>query len=362
MAETPRAPRQRGSALPLLEARRRELDTCVYCPKLCRSACPVSNAEPRETLTPWGKMSTASFAAHGDVPLDESFASTAWACTGCMACREACDHANPVAPTLLDARSAFTEAGVAPRAAAAVRAGWEAHRAATREATRPIGTTGRALLVGCTYQRKLPAVAEDALAVARAVHGDVEPVADCCGLPLLLAGDRDRFRHHVTALAERVRGTMTVVDPGCAMALRVHAPAVGAPAIPVSLLVEEVAAWGRNGRVAELDGPVRWHDPCQLGRGLGVYEAPRQVLTRALGRAPDEFARARSGASCSGAGGLLPKTMPDVARDIASARRAEHDEHGGGTIVTGCASSALAFAKAGAKVLDLVTVARRGLR
>ena len=49
--------------LPTLGARKDTLEKCVFCPKLCRSACPVSNAEPRETLTPWGKMSTAYFAA-----------------------------------------------------------------------------------------------------------------------------------------------------------------------------------------------------------------------------------------------------------------------------------------------------------
>ena len=46
-------------ALPVLEPRRDALEKCVFCPKLCRSACPVSNAEPRETITPWGKMSMA---------------------------------------------------------------------------------------------------------------------------------------------------------------------------------------------------------------------------------------------------------------------------------------------------------------
>src|SRR5690349_1766618 len=70
--------------LPTLEARRSELEKCVFCPKLCRSACPVSNAEPRETITPWGKMSLAWMCAHGDVPVDDSHASPAWACTGCF--------------------------------------------------------------------------------------------------------------------------------------------------------------------------------------------------------------------------------------------------------------------------------------
>ena len=40
--------------------------------------------------------------ARGDAPGDVPHASTAWACTGCHACRERCDHENGVAPTLLD--------------------------------------------------------------------------------------------------------------------------------------------------------------------------------------------------------------------------------------------------------------------
>src|SRR6201999_1099365 len=55
---------------PLLEPHRAALETCVYCPKLSRAACPVSNVEHSETVTPWGKMSMAYFAARGDVPLD----------------------------------------------------------------------------------------------------------------------------------------------------------------------------------------------------------------------------------------------------------------------------------------------------
>src|SRR5689334_22626675 len=99
--------------LPTLEARRSTFEKCVFCPKLCRSACPVSNAEPRETITPWGKMSMSYFAAHGDVPLDTSHAAPAWGCTGCHACKHACDHENEVAPTLIESRAALAAAGVA---------------------------------------------------------------------------------------------------------------------------------------------------------------------------------------------------------------------------------------------------------
>ena len=96
---------------------------------------------------------------------------------------------------------------------------------------------------------------------------------------------------------------------------------------PVELLVEQASrALARMKHVPHEAGPVRWHDPCQLGRGLGVYEAPRAVLGRALGRTPDEFDahQRRELGACSGGGGLLPATMPEVARDIARTRLAAH--------------------------------------
>jgi Fe-S oxidoreductase len=115
----------------------------------------------------------------------------------------------------------------------------------------------------------------------------------------------------------------------------------------VELLVEQAAReLGRLKHVPHEAGPVRWHDPCQLGRGLGVYDAPRAVLARALGHAPDEFDvhSRREHAACSGAGGLLPSTMPGVARTIAQGRVAAHGT--AGRIVTACASSLLALRKA----------------
>jgi Fe-S oxidoreductase len=323
-------------ALPMLEERRHAFETCVYCPKLCRSACPVSNAEPRETLIPWGKMSSAYFAARGDVALEESFAKPAWACTGCYACRESCDHRNDVAGSLLDARDAFVANGLGPAASKRVLDRFSS----------PASTKG-ALLVGCQYDRKLPDVARAAASAAKKLFGDVTTIEKaCCGLPLRLAGDKKRFEEHARQFAGR---HMIAVDPGCAMSLR----AAGAR---VTMLVERAAE-----RVAELReaspslGPreMRWHDPCQLGRGLGIYDAPRVVLTRVLGRAPLEFAMRRERAECSGAGGLLPLTMPENSRAIASKRIADAD---GAEIVTACASSVLRFRSAGARTTDIVTL------
>ena len=351
-------------ALPVLEARRDALEKCVFCPKLCRSACPVSNAEPRETVTPWGKMSMAYFAAHGDVPLDASHAAPAWACTGCYACRESCDHKNEVAPTLFEARAALAAEGLAPEGAKRVIAQFAAHQESTRQAVRELlahpsvrSDSRDALLIGCTYVRGAMPEARHAIDAACALaRGPVALVEVCCGLPLLLAGAGRGFVRQAEQFAKETRRaeSILVADAGCAMTLRTRYPAAGVRLdAKIELVIERAAASLFDLSLVEsaaMHEPVRYHDPCQLGRGLGIYDAPRAILTRALGRAPDEFAQNRERGACSGAGGLLPTTMPETARAIADERLAEHDREGGGRIVTACASSLLAMRRrAGAR-------------
>ncbi|HZU84963.1 MAG TPA: (Fe-S)-binding protein, partial [Polyangiaceae bacterium] len=217
-------------ALPMLEARREALEKCVFCPKLCRSACPVSNAEPRETITPWGKMTLAWMAAHGDVPIDASHGAPAWACTGCRACRESCDHRNEVADVLLDARSSLLGGGAAPAAALRVRQRFAAHEERTRAAARRIARhpsvrvgSPDVLLVGCGYLRAARAEATAGVDAAAALAGGPVSIFDgCCGLPLRLAGDRDAFARHARAVSDALRGRerLVVIDAGCALALR----------------------------------------------------------------------------------------------------------------------------------------------
>lgn len=356
--------------LPMLEARREALEKCVFCPKLCRSACPVSNAEPRETLIPWGKMSSAYFVATGSAPAEASFAAPAWACTGCFACRDACDHRNDVAGTLLVARAGLVREGIAPAAATATVAGHDARARAHAERVRARFAPARArtaLLVGCGYVEHAPEVATDAVGAARALVGaDVDVLDGCCGLPLLLAGDGPAFTRTAEAMARAIsdKDAVLVADAGCALALRVRYAEAGVDVRATIELVAERAARevGALRSVGDGGEPLRWHDPCALGRGLGVYDAPRAVLTRLLGRPPDEMDRRRERAACSGAGGLVPVTMPETSRAIARDRVEEHARAGGGRLVTACASSLRAFrAELGPRACDLVSLVAKGI-
>lgn len=350
-------------SLSILNERRRELETCAFCPKLCRSACPVSEAEGVETLTPWGKMSGTHDVASGRVAASADHAALAWACSGCFACRERCEHRNPVVDTLYEARAEHVQAGLAPEGSERVRVGWDRRVDRVRERARELAETGPmtaavALVIGCEYLLRLPESALDAIRVTHRLFGKPKLLEGCCGHGLDAAGDPAGARRLRRELAGQLGSGMRllVADAGCAFSLR----GLGATALADAA----GQAAGRDGlvRAPVESGVLRYHDPCLLGRGLGVYDAPRRLVARACAGGLSEFVHRRAGSRCSGGGGLLPVTRPTAAAAIAKSRTAEHERLGGGTIVTGCAAGTRRLQASGANVVDFFTLARRWMR
>lgn len=65
----------------------------------------------------------------------------------------------------------------------------------------------------------------------------------------------------------------------------------------------KLIAEGKLKPTAGFKEEVVFHDPCYLGRWNKEYEAPREVLQKATGRAPTEMPRGREKSFCCGAGG-----------------------------------------------------------
>lgn len=351
--------------LPMVAEERSKFEKCVYCPKLCRATCPVSNAEPNETLTPWGKMSSIYFAGRGDTAVTEELASLAWACTDCGACTSRCDHKNPVGSVLESMRAPMHELGVAPEEAEGVLARGASRRARSAAniaklrdrvgaGSQPGASTK--LLLGCGYTLHHLDVAEQAVrVVSTLVGGPVEILDGCCGAPERMAGDTRAARSLVNALPPG--GRTVVLDPTCARSLR------NAGREDVELVVDLAAASLEKFQRAP-GGALRYHDPCALGRGLGKFDEPRRLIEKVRGEAALEFERRRENADCSGGGGLVPIVRPATSRGIARERLEQHErsiDGQGSTIVTACAGSLKRFRRSGANAVDLVTLLAEGL-
>ena len=342
-----------------LQVLRRAQELCEFCPKLCRFACPVSEAAGREALTPWGKVSLAALT--GRTP-DASAALAFAGCTGCHRCSVYCAHDNDVPAILYAARSVAVRAGVAPPAWTALPARFSArgHGESADLAAVRLSLSGRSsgealLFAGCDALAQGGQEVRDALFAAGELGAPLSLAPEgalCCGLKLVEGGHPELYEAH----AARVRGFLprkavhlVFLQPGCARSAIERWP------LPEGSKVEHVTTYLARALAtvpdaswpAPLDEAFTWHDPCELARGLSELTAPRALLAASV-RELSEPLRTGADTSCCGAAGLLPQTLPEVAAKVASDRRAEL----GGQAAT--SSPACAAALGAAEVVSIV--------
>jgi Fe-S oxidoreductase len=344
-----------------------QLEYCTYCPKMCRHACPVSNAAGIETLIPQAKMATLNRIRKGNEPFTQETSQPLWACTGCGHCTEYCVHGVTPGVTLFAGRAEAVRRGAAhpslERYPERFRAREERLAARVRELLprdRFAEEARVALWPGCDAIDKGEGDVGAQLALLDRVGADHVRVVDaqrvCGGYPLLAAGHPDVFRWHAQRVAAELSRYRTVVMScsACVHALRVLYPAEGihlpAEVLHMAEFLEPFAPRLQAGDRA----PVWYHDPCYLARYQRVLEPPRKLLARVA--EVREFDWSHGDTECCGGGGVLPKTMPVIADDMARRRLREVARAGGGTVVTSCGTCKHMLAKnapQGVQVQDL---------
>jgi Fe-S oxidoreductase/nitrate reductase gamma subunit len=346
------------------------LDACTNCGR-CQEVCPAYAAgrdlSPRLVVRDLGgelfRNPSEDVLAAGVIRENEM-----WACTTCNACVEAC----PVLINQVDYIAEFRRTLVAENRLDQMkktflenvgrnsnpfglpqgeRQAWLADAGAPTLQENP----GAEYIywIGCqaSYDPRAKNIARSVIKILRsagvsfAVLGNEEA---CTGEPVRRMGEEARFQELALKNIETIQkgGLKTVVThcPHCFNTFLNEYPEFGAKfkVVHHSQLLSELAAAGRIPRGAAGSGTrssssakVTFHDPCNLGRINGEFDAPRNVLA-SQGVEVVEMKRNKMNSFCCGGGGANVWYQVPEKKKIGVIRVEEAKETGANVLAVAC--------------------------
>jgi heterodisulfide reductase subunit D len=381
----------------------REALVCAHC-GYCQAVCPIYDVVGWESSGPRGRMTIAQQMAHQQPPSTEA-ARRVYECTLCGACREVCATRIDTVAAWLEARKHLAAGGALDALPLSrLRDNLAATHSVTGDAPEnrllwqenlespSPGLNGRrgteiVYFVGCVtglYPQGHP-IAQAMTEILTRAGADFTTLGSeewCCGFPYLGLGLPDEAakvaEHNIAAMTALGAKTIVTTCPSCYHMWRHTYPELlgGAPDVEVLHATELLARLLASGAVelAPLGSGLKpeheivtYHDPCDLGRNSGIYDAPRQLLQAIPGVELVEMVDNRENALCCGGGGNLEAVNPELAAAIAARRLAQALETGARTLVTPCQQCKRTLANAARrersrlKVLDLAEYLWRAL-
>jgi glycolate oxidase len=350
-----------------------EIIACIQC-GFCRAGCPTFAESTLESLNAKGRVILAFNMVVGDLEPSEDVARRLYQCMLCLNCKSVCPAQIQVSDIIRAARERLVEKGYLPEV-------FETAVASMIDAANPLlaprekradsyppdykkvvaGDTEAILHLGCvtSFQdvKIIPAVMK-ILDKAGVQYGAMGEEETCCGYLAYLVGDMPTFRKAMDMYMER----MTKYKPkqlitscaGCLKTFRDLYPHYGASdGFEVLHAVELMEKLIGEGRLKFKEGAeslkVVYHDPCDMGRHMGVYEPPRNVIKAMPGLELLEFPMNRNLAKCCGGGGGMKGFDNQMAGDIGYKRLLSAIELGADVIVSACPSCKGTFNQAAAK-------------
>ena len=168
----------------------------------------------------------------------------------------------------------------------------------------------------------------------------------CCGRPLMLAGDiegaKKMMQFNTELFLKHQIETLVTSCPICLKVFKEEYKLQGIRVLHHSEYIEELIAQKRL-QLEKNSRTVTYHDPCELGRGCGIYTAPRNVI-ESVAILREASQNSEQGLCC---GASLANTVietPQVYK-IATDAAAQFESTGAEMLVTACPLCKKSFAK-----------------
>jgi glycolate oxidase len=350
-----------------------EIIACIQC-GFCRAGCPTFGESTLESLNAKGRVTLAYNMLTDRLQPSQDLAKRLYQCMLCLNCKAFCPAQVKVSDIVRSARERLVAEGYLPDAFKPVLTAMldaanpllqdPAKRADSYPANyrRAVpGETEAILHLGCvtSFQdvKIIPGVMKilDAAGVNYGAMGEEE---SCCGYLAYLVGDMDTFHKAASLYMDRLGKfkpkDLVTTCAGCLKTFRDLYPEYGhGNGHRIEHAVELIERLIDEGRLSfsENAKPMKvvYHDPCDMGRHMGVYEPPRSIIKSLPGVELLEFPLNRDKAKCCGGGGGMKGFDNDLAGEIGYKRVLSAVALGADAIVSACPSCKGTFNQSAAR-------------
>ncbi len=336
-----------------------KLFSCMQC-GTCSSSCPTAYAMDYTPRQLWQMM---RLGMEEEVLNSQTF----WLCTVCKSCQVRCPRGISLTDTMIALKEYATRKGVnVPTGMQilgetvatnynisgdnnATRQIWSENLPHTPLGVRPRRRQAEVVyFIGCvsSFYPRVYSVPQSLVQVMERAEVEFTTMGEdewCCGYPLYVAGQGDRLaelaRHNVQQVRRIGARQVIFTCPSCYYAWAHLYPEVAdVSGIQLQHATEYLAELlaGDTLTLGPLEDVVTYHDPCDLGRKSGVYDAPREVLARIPGLELREMAASRENALCCGGGGDVEVSDPTVTSGVAGRRAAQVQATGAKYVASAC--------------------------
>jgi glycolate oxidase len=335
-----------------------EIMACIMC-GFCRAGCPIYAETSLESTNARGRVILAYHLLTGRLEPSKALAERFYLCTTCLNCKATCPAGVLVSEIVEAGRQRLVEAGFLPAVHKTLMENLKATGNPFGEPkekrtdvfpstfTPKKGPVDTLLFAGCvtSYQdiNIIPNMMKilDKAGVSYTALGKDE---NCCGYISYLVGTKE-FKEiagkNVEAFSKIKPKQILTTCAGCYKTFKELYPKYVPFNTGVVHAIEYIDRLAEEKKIRFKDGnpmKVAYHDPCDLGRHLNIFEPPRELLKKIPGVILVEFQNNRLLAKCCGGGGGMKAFDTDLSGEIAYKRILEALDVGAEVVVSACPS------------------------
>jgi len=335
-----------------------EIMACIMC-GFCRGGCPTYGETSLESFNARGRVILAYHLLTGRLEPSKELAERFYRCTTCLNCNAICPAGVKVPDIIQAGRTRLVNAGFLPSVHQSLMESIEEKGNPFGEAIekrtdiypreyQPRDKASTLLYFGCVASYQDINIIPSALNIMSKAHVNFMSLGNrehCCGYISFLVGDEKEFETCINKNASLFKqmGLKEIITTcaGCYRTFKdLYPKHRKLDHIQVYHFVEYLEKIIADKKIDFKDETkkvkVAYHDPCDIGRHMNIYDPPRNVIRAIPSVELVEFHQNRNLAKCCGGGGGLKAYDTEMSLEIAYKRIQQANSVGAEVVVSAC--------------------------